>query len=669
MGSILKRGENDLLTQRPDLADEWHPTKNGLLTPNDVCAHSGKSVWWQIKTQRFGKEFTLEWEALISNRANGSGCPYTCRPPKKLLKGFNDLQSLNPHLANMWHPSKNGDITPDMIFEGTEKKYWWYHKSNRWGKEFPHEWQASPKDMSRCTKSNGCPICHGAKVLQGYNDLFTCCPEIAEEWDFKKNALLDISPSSVTVGSNLKVYWLCKHCGHSWKAMILSRTSKHTNCPKCAQRSQTSFPEQAIYYYFKQCFTNCVSRSKDVVECGELDVFLPNEKFAIEYCGLFSHSLPAKKEADINKKLRCQKNGITLVQIYENECENKLDINQMLIYCVPKYDNSHLSFVFDCLNQILKILNLCDHPISINIAADEIHIREQYQQMQINNSIITTHQYLLEEWDYEKNGLLKPEGFTAGSGTKVFWKHMVEKDGTVYPHTWQAKISQRARGEGCPICAGKIVQEGYNDLLSRNPDFLKEWDYIHNEISPNQITRYSNQKVWWQHFQLTNGQEIPHRWQATVKERMQGNGCSICAGKTIQKNINDLGTTHPELLLEWDYHKNTLSPYSISFGYDKKVWWKHSVIKDGKPFEHSWEASPNSRTNSKSNCPYCANKKVLIGYNDLLSLLPEIASKWDYDKNHPFKPENFTIASGKKVYWIDRKKPIRISDRTKKVRK
>lgn len=156
MGNILRRGENDLLTLRPDLAAEWHPTKNGSLSPNDVCVYSRISAWWQIKTQRFGKEFTLEWKALISNRANGSGCPYICKPPKKLLKGFNDLQSLNPDLARMWHPTKNKDTKPDMIFEGAEKKYWWYHKSYKWGKEFIHEWQASPKNMAKSTNTNGC---------------------------------------------------------------------------------------------------------------------------------------------------------------------------------------------------------------------------------------------------------------------------------------------------------------------------------------------------------------------------------------------------------------------------------------------------------------------------------------------------------------------------------
>lgn len=165
MGGKLIIGTNDLLSQRPELATEWHPTKNGDLTPQNVSVYSARSVWWQIEEVRYGKVFLLEWEATISNRANGSGCPYTSKPPKKLLKGFNDLLTTNPELAEKWHPLKNNDVTPDMVFENTGRKYWWYHKTERWGKRFIHEWQASPKDVKRGGKKGGCPICHGTQVL------------------------------------------------------------------------------------------------------------------------------------------------------------------------------------------------------------------------------------------------------------------------------------------------------------------------------------------------------------------------------------------------------------------------------------------------------------------------------------------------------------------------
>ena len=61
--------------KHPKVAEEWHPTKNGELTPSEVPPGSGKKVWWQCK-----KSKRHEWEAMISNRTkpNGTGCP-KCR--------------------------------------------------------------------------------------------------------------------------------------------------------------------------------------------------------------------------------------------------------------------------------------------------------------------------------------------------------------------------------------------------------------------------------------------------------------------------------------------------------------------------------------------------------------------------------------------------------------
>ena len=35
-----------LAETHPDLAKEWHPTKNGNITPKMISAGNGKKVWW-----------------------------------------------------------------------------------------------------------------------------------------------------------------------------------------------------------------------------------------------------------------------------------------------------------------------------------------------------------------------------------------------------------------------------------------------------------------------------------------------------------------------------------------------------------------------------------------------------------------------------------------------
>ena len=75
--SKIATSENCLAAVYPEIALEWHPVKNGNLTPYHVTAKSGKKVWWMCSGGH-------EWESLVSNRTkNGSGCPY-CQEKKRL---------------------------------------------------------------------------------------------------------------------------------------------------------------------------------------------------------------------------------------------------------------------------------------------------------------------------------------------------------------------------------------------------------------------------------------------------------------------------------------------------------------------------------------------------------------------------------------------------------
>ena len=82
-------------------------------------------------------------------------------------------------------------------------------------------------------------------------------------------------------------------------------------------------------------------------------------------------------------------------------------------------------------------------------------------------------QYLLEEWDDEKNLPLTPDGVTHGSHTVAWWR--CGRD-----HSWQAAIYSRTMGSGCPYCSGKKVQLGFNDLASQFPDIAAQWDVEKN---------------------------------------------------------------------------------------------------------------------------------------------------------------------------------------------
>ena len=192
----------------PGLAREWHPTKNGKLTPKDVTSKSGKKVWWKCAHNH-------EWQAIVKDRAYGSGCPYCSN--KKACKD-NSLAKKYPAIAREWHPTKNGEKTPDDFTARTQTKVWWLCKKG-------HSWKAA---IGHRTRGSGCPYCSNHKVCSD-NSLAATYPAIAKEWHPTKNGTL--TPDKVFPGSVRKVWWLCSN-GHEWHTAILTRKSGR-NCPRC----------------------------------------------------------------------------------------------------------------------------------------------------------------------------------------------------------------------------------------------------------------------------------------------------------------------------------------------------------------------------------------------------------------------------------------------------
>lgn len=238
---------------------------------------------------------------------------------------------------------------------------------------------------------------------------------------------------------------------------------------------------------------------------------------------------------------------------------------------------------------------------------------------------------LISEWDHEKNKHYDPTVITCGSGKRVWWKCKNN-------HSWNTKIAGRQNGMiGCPYCAGKRVISGKNDLFTVRKDLLSEWDYKKNaDVSMEEISINSEKKYWWK---CKDG----HSWKASPLSRKIG-GCPYCAGKIPVSGVNDLLTLRPDIIIHWDYDKNKLTPDKVSLGSDRYVWW---ICDKG----HSFSRIVYSYVKSNS-CPYCTGKKVLKGFNDLLTVLPDVAEQWDYSKNGDLLPDAVSVGSNRKVWWI-----------------
>ncbi|MBR3326217.1 MAG: zinc-ribbon domain-containing protein, partial [Atopobiaceae bacterium] len=209
-------GFNDLATANPDIAKEWHPTRNADITPSTIAPKSNKKMWWICNLGH-------EWQASVADRTGGRSCPYCSN--RLVLRGFNDLATTNPSLAAEWHPTKNGDLEPSKVMAGSSKRVWWKCVLG-------HEWQSK---ICHRNAGSGCPVCSGQRTERGFNDLQTVNPDLAAGWNYEKNSHL--APTDVRPNSNKKVWWVCVH-GHEWEATINSR-NRGNGCPYCSGRRPT----------------------------------------------------------------------------------------------------------------------------------------------------------------------------------------------------------------------------------------------------------------------------------------------------------------------------------------------------------------------------------------------------------------------------------------------
>ncbi len=174
-----------------------------------------------------------------------------------------------------------------------------------------------------------------------------------------------------------------------------------------------------------------------------------------------------------------------------------------------------------------------------------------------------------------------------------------------------------------------------NSLAEVHPELITEWSEKNLPLTPDDITFGSNKKVWWKG-------ACGHEWQTSVKARSNGEKCPICSGARVIAGINDLATLEPLLAKQWS-KKNKIKPTEVSIGSHKKVIWR---CKKG----HEWEAAVKSRTINRTGCPYCSHNKVLGGFNDLATLLPDIAAEWS-GRNYPLLPTQVTVFANRKAWW------------------
>jgi hypothetical protein len=296
----------DLLLNN-DLLKQWHSTKN-TLTPSDVSPGSHIKIWWVCSQDH-------EWESMVSSRSRGLGCP-VCSG-KKLVVGVNDLATSNPFLASQWHSTKNVDVLLTEVGPSSIKKVWWKCVKG-------HEWEAQIRSRHQ---GNGCPVCSNMLIIPGVNDFTSTIKgqQLLPEWHWEKNQ--DLLPTHIAPSPATKVWWKCRK-GHEWQAKVNDRYTKSYGCPQCRAHTYVSKPEIEILEFLTALGLSVEQSNRKLLGCNrELDLYIPDKKFGIEFNGLYWHSeAQGKGKGEQYHKAKydaAKAAGIQLVQIWEDDWRDR----------------------------------------------------------------------------------------------------------------------------------------------------------------------------------------------------------------------------------------------------------------------------------------------------------------------------------------------------------
>ena len=549
-----------------DLEIEFDTDANTPLTFDQLTPGRRAPVNWKCENGH-------SWPATVSNRLRGSACGFCTG--KRLLKGYNDLQTKFPLIALQWDYECNENGPDDYLAHSNAVA--------NWKCENGHCWRA--KINNRTSGETECPMCTGTRPIKGVNDLSTLFPWLISEWDYEKNG--DKDPSDYLPKSNAYIHWRCKR-GHEWETKIYHRTDG-SRCPYCmglkAIQGETDLaslaPEIAQQWHptknhnhFPHEFTR-YSHFEAYWICPEGHEYTSPIYRRSRGCGC----------SVCDNKTVVQ--GVNDLATFAPELADEWCIEEnkgVLPTQVALHSNNR--YAWKCRE--------CGHVWRASpnnrFSGKGTGCPACHHHCVVPNltSLWAMHPILAEEWDAGKNGK-EANAVAAYDNRAYFWK-------CIHGHSWPASPANRMKGTSCPYCAGKLPVVGVNDLMTVCLHLGKEWHPTKNMGQvPADYLPQSHEPIWWQ---CENG----HEWQAEIYARTRGSECPYCTGRLAIKGENDLKTTHPKLAEEWHPTKNIgKSPEDYMANSTEEIWWKCNKA-------HEWRKSICLRVGG-SGCPECENRK------------------------------------------------------------
>lgn len=514
-----------------------------------------------------------------------------------------------PHLVKQWDFKKNKEYDINLISANSKEFVWW--KCKKCG----YEWQA--QIFSRKQSAGHCPCCEERTVVaKGITDLFTMVPDIKKFYDFEANK--ELNPDELSVTSQTQVNWKCEECGYKWCTGVAARIItengiyKVKSCPVCIGQVRiesygAEYPELAEKFVDE--LNNC-----SLCDIVESKYSKRNYYWHCDICDEVFESSISTMIRSINSEFKgcsyCAGKKVTrensFAILHPEVMDEFAPDNIIDPYTVTERSRKNAKWI--CRNNPKHTweatfnarangqggCNICrDYNYSV-MFADLFPEYEQY-------------------YDTQKNE--RPfHALAATSNDRVWWR--CEK-GHSFP-----RVVGYLKDIGvfrCPVCTGRTIVSGENDLLSEYPELNNIWDYDRNDADPTTLSPKSNDKY---HFTCEKGHSYSTYLNTLIGHDFR---CFVCDNVIVQAGVNSLLDTDSELCKEISENEPR-KPTEFTRESSYSMLWKcpecsgeyHAEIKERKVGDDS--------------CPFCDGRRTQLGVNSLIDTHPLLAKE--------FSPEN-----------------------------
>jgi len=494
-------------TEFSELLKEWDWEKNGDVQPETLSPRSPKNFWWKCKKGH------PSWQATLCNRTrvqSKGSCPYCTN---RAVCEENCLAVVRPDIAQDWHPAKNGSLTPFDVTSGGGTKVWWICKHG-------HEWQTTVG--LRVNSGTGCPKCklQTSRIeIAVYSEIVALFSQVSWQekiGDYQCDILLKGKNIGIEVDG---VYWHQRR-PHADTAKSKLFDEKGIQLFRLREEGLPLLSERDISFKWSANMFPIISKLvMQILKFANLSTDetlrlqnyvdgpgLINEAFYRKIVSYLPAPPPgqslADKRPDIAKEWAYDLNApLTPEHFRPAACKS--------VWWRCAQGHTWKAALNNRSTQNTKCPK-CPRP-------RRTKAHEDWNLAAVNPA-------LAKEWNFKKNGEIRPENITPNSNVKFWW--ICNKG-----HEWRAQPSCRIKGAGCPYCYGRFATRE-NNLVRKHPEVLREWDYILNEgLNPSDFTPYSSKKVWWK------CRNEGHSWQAAISTRTKNkSGCPHCVRKRSRRH-------------------------------------------------------------------------------------------------------------------------------------